>query len=95
MFRKPVEIDLTVSEVLTVSDKPPRKQFWDYLPVTLVGWLRRIFPIKPTEMEKWYIKRGLNIMIQLTEQQNAARAEGLYDQMLEAAKAPKDPKQWN
>lgn len=93
--RKPEEVELTVSEVLKAADYPPPRKFWDYFPAQLVGLIRRFVRIAPTPRERWYIARGMRIMIELTQSRYEAMAESLVDKMLDAE--PEEPENgyWN
>ena len=92
-MREPETVELTVSEVMDAPDYPPPRKFWDFFPAQLVGFLRRFVRIRPTPRERWYIARGMRIMIELTQSRYDAMSNALVDQMLEKEE-PKDG-YWN
>lgn len=78
-MKKPQMVELTVREVMGCPDYPPPKKFWDYLPTFVVGFLRRFANILPTPRERWYVARGMRIMLELTQAQSDKSAPTLTD----------------
>ena len=94
-MRKPIEVEITVSDIQNCPDTPPKRTFWDFLPVRFVGFLRRFFPIPATPLETWAIMRAYKILIDVYNRTQAEVASAYTEQMLDEAKAPKDPWEWN
>ena len=89
------EVEIKVSDIQNCPDSPPRRKLVDFLPVRVLGFLRKYINIPPTPLELWAVMRAYKILIETLAQVQETTAEAYTKKMLEEAKSPEDPYGWN
>lgn len=71
-MREPMVIEVTMQDVLNCPSKPPKRKLLDFVPHRIVGLLRRWFFLDATPRERWYVVRGMAIMLEASARTQAA-----------------------